>query len=165
MDLLQGQECLVFAAGVDDRVTPQKPAYPFFQQANVQACVRVLRLAKQAGIKRAVVLGSYFAHFERLWPHLKLVERHPYIRSRVEQEIAVTSIPGLEVMVLELLHFRRHARPRVEIALGTIDQIHPIHLYSILYERRLRLYLGKSSRSGDRWGARAWRAWQVLSPK
>jgi nucleoside-diphosphate-sugar epimerase len=102
MDLLQGQEALVFAAGVDDRVAPQKPAYPFFQKANVQACVRVLRLAKQAGIKRAVVLGSYFAHFERLWPHLKLVERHPYIRSRVEQETAVTSIPGLEVVVLEL---------------------------------------------------------------
>ena len=102
MDLMQGQEALVYAAGADDRVTPQKPAYPFFQQANVQSCVRVLRLAKQAGIKRAVVLGSYFAHFERIWPHLRLVERHPYIRSRVEQEIAVTSIPGLEVVVLEL---------------------------------------------------------------
>ena len=102
MDLLHGQDALVFAAGVDDRVTPQKPAYAFFQQANVQFCVRVLKLAKQAGIKRAVVLGSYFAHFERTWPHLRLVERHPYIRSRVEQEIAVTSIPGLEVVVLEL---------------------------------------------------------------
>jgi dihydroflavonol-4-reductase len=33
---------------------------------------------------------------------VKLAERHPYIRSRVEQEQAVTSLPGLEVDVLEL---------------------------------------------------------------
>ena len=100
--LLRGYDALVFAAGVDDRLTPRKPAYPFFHHANVEACVRVLRLAKQAGVKRAVVLGSYFAHFNRVWPELRLAERHPYIRSRVEQEMAVTSIPDLDVNVLEL---------------------------------------------------------------
>jgi nucleoside-diphosphate-sugar epimerase len=100
--LLDGHNALVFAAGVDDRITPKKPAYPFFHHANVEVCVRVLKLAKQAGIKRAVVLGSYFAHFNHLWPELRLAERHPYIRSRVEQEKAVTTVPGLDVDVLEL---------------------------------------------------------------
>lgn len=100
--ILRGHDALVFAAGVDDRVTPRKPAYPYFHHANVEACVRVLRLAKQAGVERAIVLGSYFAHFNRLWPELRLAERHPYIRSRVEQETAVTSIPGLDVDILEL---------------------------------------------------------------
>jgi dihydroflavonol-4-reductase len=100
--ILRGHDDLVFAAGLDDRTIPRKPAYPILHHANVEACVRVLSLAKQAGVKRAVVLGSYFAHFNRVWPELKLAERHPYIRSRVEQEIAVTSIPGLEVVVLEL---------------------------------------------------------------
>jgi len=102
LDLLRGHEALVFAAGLDDRYTPKKPAYPKFHHANVETPVRLLKLAKQAGVKRAVVLGSYFAHFNRLWPELKLAERHPYIHSRVEQEKAVTSIPGLDGMVLEL---------------------------------------------------------------
>jgi nucleoside-diphosphate-sugar epimerase len=102
LTLLGGHDALVFAAGVDDRSTPRKPAYPFFHHANVEVCVRVLRLAKQAGVKRAIVLGSYFAHFNRVWPELRLAERHPYIRSRVEQETAVTSVPGLDVDVLEL---------------------------------------------------------------
>lgn len=102
LDMLRGHDALVFAAGLDDRVTPKKPAYPKFHRANVDVPVRVLTLAKEAGVKRAVVLGSYFAHFSRLWPDLKLAERHPYIRSRLEQEKAVTSIPDLEVNVLEL---------------------------------------------------------------
>jgi dihydroflavonol-4-reductase len=100
--LLRGHDALVFAAGLDDRYTPKKPAYPKFHHANVEVPVRLLTLAKDAGIKRAVVLGSYFAYFNRLWPDLKLAERHPYICSRVEQEKAVTSIPGMDVNVLEL---------------------------------------------------------------
>ena len=61
-----------------------------------------MTLARDAGVTRGVVLGSYFAHFDRLWPELKLAERHPYIRSRVEQEKAAASVPGLDGMVLEL---------------------------------------------------------------
>jgi nucleoside-diphosphate-sugar epimerase len=83
-------------------VTPKKPAYPKFRRANVETPLRLFQLAAQAGVERAVVLGSYFVHFDRLWPKLKLAERHPYIRSRVEQEKALTSIPGLETCVLEL---------------------------------------------------------------
>lgn len=100
--LLRGHQALVFASGLDDRYTPKRPAYPKFQHANVTALRRLLTLARQAGVKRGVVLGSYFAHFDRLWPEMKLAERHPYIRSRREQEKAAASIPGLDVCVLEL---------------------------------------------------------------
>jgi dihydroflavonol-4-reductase len=100
--ILRGHKALVFAAGLDDRVTPKKPAYPKFRHANVELPVRVLNLARQAGVEHAVVFGSYFAHFHRLWPEMRLAERHPYICSRVEQEQAVTSVPGLDVDVLEL---------------------------------------------------------------
>ena len=100
--LLRGHEVLVYAAGLDDRYTPRKPAYPAFHHANVEVPVRVLRLAQQAGVRRVVVMGSYFAHFNRLWPELKLAEQHPYIRSRIEQEETLLSIPGLDVDVLEL---------------------------------------------------------------
>jgi dihydroflavonol-4-reductase len=100
--LLQGHVALIFAAGADDRVTPKRPAYAYFHHANVEACTKLLNIAKKAGIRRAVILGSYFAHFDRLWPELRLAERHSYIRSRVEQEQKAVSIPGLEVDVLEL---------------------------------------------------------------
>jgi dihydroflavonol-4-reductase len=102
LSLLRGHEALVFAAGLDDRYTPDKPAYPKFHHANVETSLRLFQLAAQVGVKRGVVLGSYFAHFKRLWPDMKLAERHPYIRSRVEQEQALTSIPELETCVLEL---------------------------------------------------------------
>ena len=100
--LLRGHEALVFAAGMDDRVTPRRPAYPKFYAANVAAPLRLFQLAARAGVKRGVVLGSYFAHFDRLWPEMRLAERHPYIRSRVEQENALTTLPDLETCVLEL---------------------------------------------------------------
>jgi len=102
VNLLDGHDALVYAGGLDDRVIPRKPAYPKFHHANVEMPAHVLNIAKQAGIRRAAVLGSYFAYFNRLWPNLKLAERHPYIRSRMEQENAVTSIQGLDVNVLEL---------------------------------------------------------------
>lgn len=102
LDLLRRHQALVFAAGLDDRYTPKKPAYPAFHRANVELPERLFRLAAQSGIRRAVVLGSYFAHFDRQWPQLRLARRHPYIRSRIEQEAALTSLPGLELCVLEL---------------------------------------------------------------
>jgi len=102
LDILHGHDALVFAAGLDDRHTLPKPAYPLFQHANVETPRRLLILAVRAGVRRAVVLGSYFSHFNRAWPELKLAEHHPYIRSRVEQEQAVTSVPGMDTCVLEL---------------------------------------------------------------
>lgn len=100
--LLDGHQALVFAAGLDDRVTPPRPAYPKFHAANVATLERLIRLAKEVGIRRLVVLGSYFAYFDRLWPKMKLAERHPYIRSRMEQARLATCTPGIEGIVLEL---------------------------------------------------------------
>ncbi len=84
-EMLQGMDGLIFAAGLDDRVVPKAPAYPTFYEANVAATRRLIRLGKQAGIKKAVVFSSYFVACHRRWPELRLPEHHPYIRSRVEQ--------------------------------------------------------------------------------
>jgi dihydroflavonol-4-reductase len=103
-ELLKGQDALVFAAGVDDRVTPRKPAYPFFYKHNVESVRRLFTIAKHAGLKKGIVLGSYFAYFDRAWPKLQLSRHHPYIRSRVEQTRAAIEAGGdeLAVSVLEL---------------------------------------------------------------
>ena len=102
--LLAGQEGFMYAAGLDDRSILDKPAYPKFRKANVDECLRLVRLARQAGVRRVVVYASYFTYFDRLWPELRLSERHCYIRSRKEQREAVLaeSGPGFEVVVLEL---------------------------------------------------------------
>lgn len=102
--LLAGHQALVFAAGVDDRVTPKKPAYPFFLRHNVESVKRVFTLARRAGVKRGVVLGSYFAYFDRIWPEMQLSRHHPYIRSRVEQSAAAIAAgaDAMSVSILEL---------------------------------------------------------------
>ena len=104
MDILKGHDAIVFAAGADDRVIPKAPAYEFFYQANVRSCKRVLSLARQSGIKRGVILSSYFLHFDRTWPEERLSEHHPYIRSRKEQaqQSMDVSMPDLQLMILEL---------------------------------------------------------------
>lgn len=100
--LLRGHDAVVFAAGMDERTTPARPAYPRLHKANVENLARVLRLARDAGATRAVVLGSYFSYLDRVWPALRLAERHPYIRSRIEQARVASAIPGLDGMVVEL---------------------------------------------------------------
>ncbi len=102
--LFRGCEGLVYAAGLDDRAVLEKPAYPRFREANVDQCLRSLRLAREAGVRRAVVFGSYFTHFDREWPELRLAETHSYIRSRKEQREAVLaeSGAGFETVLLEL---------------------------------------------------------------
>ncbi len=103
-DLVTGSDAVVFAAGVDDRVTPKAPAYPFFHQHNVETTRRLARICREAGVKRFVILGSYFAYFHRLWPHMELTRHHSYIRSRVEQTRTAQEAGGdqLAVITLEL---------------------------------------------------------------
>lgn len=94
----------IFAAGADDRLTPKAPSYPFFYKANVESVERLLTLAKESGVKKCVVLNSYFAYFNRVWPQMELAKKHPYIRSRVAQQEMAFKIGGdtMPVAVLEL---------------------------------------------------------------
>jgi len=102
--LLEGKDAVVYAAGADDRVLPRSPAYPFFYQANVVPFVRLVKLACEAGVKCGVLLSSYFAYFDRIWPEKRLADYHPYIRSRREQAAQAfeAAEPGFDLKVLEL---------------------------------------------------------------
>lgn len=103
-ELLRGIDALVYALGPDDRALPAAPAYDFFHDKLVRQCGRVFAAARKAGVTRAVVLGSYFTHFDRLWPHKKLAQNHAYVRCRVEQAQAAIEAGGatMRVSVLEL---------------------------------------------------------------
>ncbi len=100
---MSGCEGFVFAAGVDERVEGPKPIYDMYKKYNIDPVDRLLGLAKKAGIKHAVICGSYFSYFAKLHPEWKLTKIHPYIRSRIDQENAAEKQSvGLDVAVLEL---------------------------------------------------------------
>jgi len=104
VELLEGHDAMVYAVGPDDRITPKAPAYEFFHERLVAACTEVVEAARKVGVQRCVLLNSYFAHFDRVRPELKLAERHSYIKCRIEQAECVIKAGGesMAVMVMEL---------------------------------------------------------------
>lgn len=100
----KGCQGFVFAAGVDERLEGPPPIYAMFKKYNIDPIERLLRLAKESGVKHAVILGSYFAYFDKLWPQMELAKWHPYIRSRRDQEDVALSFADdhFDVAVLEL---------------------------------------------------------------
>ncbi|MBP9676022.1 MAG: NAD(P)-dependent oxidoreductase [Anaerolineaceae bacterium] len=103
-EYLRGCDGLVFAAGIDERVEGPAPIYDLFKKFNITPLERLLRLAKENGVKHVVVLGSYFAYFAKAWAEKELTKWHPYIRSRIDQETMCLSFAdeNFDVAVLEL---------------------------------------------------------------
>lgn len=101
---MTGCDALVFAAGIDERVEFPSPVYDAYHKYNIEPVKRFLRISKEIGIQKAVIMGSYFTHFDKIWPELRLAEKHPYIRSRREQERTALNFNSekMAVMVLEL---------------------------------------------------------------
>lgn len=99
-----GCEGFVFAAGVDERVEGPPPIYDLFKKYNITALERLLRVAKECGVKHTVICGSYFSYFAKAWPEMELTKWHPYIRSRVDQEDMALKFADdhFSVAVLEL---------------------------------------------------------------
>ncbi len=102
--VMAGCDAFVFAAGVDERVEGPAPIYGTYKKFNIDPVRRLLGLAKECGVKHAVILGSYFAYFAKQHPEMQLERYHQYIRSRLDQEEAALSFAGddFDVAVLEL---------------------------------------------------------------
>lgn len=104
--LLIGYDTLVYALGPDDRERTVGSPFGYFYERLVLQCIKVMKGARAAGIRRVVVLNSYFSWFDRL-PEFsgRLSKDHPYIRARVEQARAcITEGEAgiIDVMILEL---------------------------------------------------------------
>ncbi|HOJ45055.1 MAG TPA: NAD(P)-dependent oxidoreductase [Bacilli bacterium] len=103
--LMEGVQALVFAAGIDERVEGQHPIYDLYDKYNIQPVIRLLGLAKKAGVHSSVVLGSYFTYAHRLHPNWQLDKYHPYIAARIKQmeaALAYAEDGTMHVAVLEL---------------------------------------------------------------
>lgn len=106
----EGCDALVYAVGPDDRVhtPPGVSGYDFFHEKLVDKVIPVFEAAKEAGVKKGILLNSYFAYFDRTYPERKLGENHPYIKVRGEQAKALIEVGGgqanggMDVISLEL---------------------------------------------------------------
>jgi len=132
--LFKGCEGFVFASGVDERIDGPSPIYDFFNKYNVIPLERLLRIAKECGVKHAVICGSYFSYFNKIWPHLELCRWHPYVRSRVEQERVAMSFAddNFSVAVLELPYIfgvQRGREPVWTIIVKTLRNMKGITMY------------------------------------
>ena len=76
-------------------------------------------------MKSAVVLGSYFAFLAKERPDMKLTEKHPYIRSRIDQEETAFSFvdDNFSVSVLELPYIFGTQPGRKPVWVILIEQI------------------------------------------
>ncbi|MGD9909796.1 MAG: NAD-dependent epimerase/dehydratase family protein [Candidatus Izemoplasmatales bacterium] len=96
-------DCIIYALGPDDRTIVNTNPNIFFQEKLVDLTRKVLTAAKNVGISKAVVLGSYFEHFNEILKG-KLEIKHPYIKARKEQATVVSALTDdfFHAVILEL---------------------------------------------------------------
>ncbi|MGN1124110.1 MAG: NAD-dependent epimerase/dehydratase family protein [Eubacterium sp.] len=85
-EMLKGNDVFIFAAGVDERVEFPAPVMDYYHKFNIAPLERIFPICKKVGVKRAVVLGSYFAYLTKSRPDMRLAQRNPYFKSRMMQE-------------------------------------------------------------------------------
>ena len=124
-ELMAGCDCFVFAAGVDERVEFPAPVYDAYYKYNIAPLKRLLPICKELGYKKAVILGSYFSYLAKERPDMKLCEKHPYIRSRIDQENVAFSYAddNFDVAVLELPYIFGTQPGRKPVWVILIEQI------------------------------------------
>ena len=123
--MMEGYDCFVFAAGIDERVEFPAPVYDAYYKYNIAPLKRILPLCKEIGMKNAVILGSYFSYAAKQYPEMKLTEKHPYIRSRIDQEEVAFSFAdeSFDVAVLELPYIFGTQPGRKPVWVILIEQI------------------------------------------
>ncbi len=103
-----GFDGLVYALGPDDREHVPAPAAAYFQRMLADQTERVCRVARSVGVRRIVILGSYFTAWEREHPGSGFARRHTYVRARIDQAARAivagggAAGGGADVCVLEI---------------------------------------------------------------
>jgi len=88
VDELRGFDAVIFAAGSDLRhVDPNSTQEEHWIRANAEATPRFFERVRDAGVKRAILIGSFYPQAA---PHL--VEKVPYIQARYQADLAVRAL-------------------------------------------------------------------------
>ena len=123
--MLKDTDVFVFAAGVDERLECPAPVEDYYYKYNIAPLKRMFSICKKTGVKRAVVLGSYFSYLVKVRPDLKADERNKYIKSRILQEKVCEkySDENFSVCVLELPYIFGTQKGRKPVWTILIEQI------------------------------------------
>ena len=140
-ELLSGHDALVYAAGPDDRVelAAGVKASEFFETQLVARTERVLRVAREQGAQKAVVFGSYFSFVNNhgvCGVKQGELERHPYIKARVEQTKRAFALGDDDFSVAVL---------NIPYVFGTAPDKEPIwkHVFVDRFGQSPKIYYGK----------------------
>ncbi len=125
LEMLQGCDSFIFAAGVDERVEFPAPVMDYYYKFNIAPLERIFPLCKKAGIKNAVVLGSYFAYLSKIKPNEGYVEKNKYFKARMMQEKVCEEAcdDNFSVKVLELPYIFGTQPGRKPVWVILIEQI------------------------------------------
>lgn len=125
LDLMRGMHAVFFAIGADERITPPIPSGHFFYEANVVPTQRAVRLAREAGVAKFIVFGSYTAEFADVWPDLNYRGYNGYPRTRLLQEEVAFMEAGasMDVMVLRLPYIFGTMPGRMPLWTSFIDAV------------------------------------------
>lgn len=128
-----GCEGFVFAAGIDERVEGPAPIYDLFYKYNIAPLKRLLSIAKECKVKHVVILGSYFAYFNRVRPEWQLEQKHPYIKSRADQAKVALSFADkeMDVAVLELPYIFGTQPGRKPVWTFLVEQIESMKSFTL----------------------------------
>ena len=134
--MMAGCDSFIFAAGVDERVEFPAPVYEAYEKFNINPLKRLIPLAKECGVTNVVVLGSYFSYFTKAHPEMELTAKHPYIRSRIEQEEVALSFAddNCSVSVLELPYIfgtQPGRKPVWTILIEQLSGMGPVTMYPV----------------------------------
>lgn len=130
----QGYDGFIFAAGIDERVISTPPVYELYKKHNVYPIRKLLKIAKECGVRHSVICGSYLAYLAKKWPEKELTRWHPYIRSRIDQENAAMEYAdeNFDVSVLELPYIfgtQPGRKPVWVFLIETISKMKNVTLY------------------------------------
>lgn len=103
--LLEACDVVAYMVGPDERRLHPMPVKEFLERVLVEAGDRVFEAVGRAGVRRLVMLGSYFVTFDRDHPDVGLAAHHPYIdarRRQTEHAIRMGDDYGVTVVNLEI---------------------------------------------------------------
>jgi nucleoside-diphosphate-sugar epimerase len=95
---LEGFDALVFAAGADIRqLPPGEDEASFFHRVNSEAIPAFFERAREAGIERAVYIGTYYPQVAP-----EKIATSPYVKSRYQADTGVRALDGQSFKVCSL---------------------------------------------------------------
>ena len=123
MKLIQGVDWLLYACSTNALEIVKAPADEYYKVHNVMTTERILRLARDANVKKVVLVSNPYEYFNTTLSNLRLEKWHPYIKATLEQENVARrfNTTSMNVIILQPAQIW-----------GVMPQRKPLHYESIM---------------------------------